>query len=86
MFYIKVKDLNERTWLLEYLKENGVYAVFQYISFHSVPAGIQYGRFNREDRFTTKESERILRLPMYYGLKESDVGYVCESIKGFYGL
>lgn len=84
MFYIKVKDLEERTELIEYLKKNSVLAVFHYIPLHSAPAGKQYGRFHGEDRFTTRESERLLRLPMYYGLAESDLELVCGSIKAFY--
>ena len=84
MFYIKTKDLEERTKLINYLKENEIQAVFHYIPLHSAPAGIKYGRFHGEDRYTTKESERILRLPMYYGLKEEEVLKVCNKIKEFY--
>lgn len=84
MFYIKAADLEERTRLISFLKENGVHCVFHYIPLHSAKAGCQFGRFNGEDRFTTKESERLLRLPMYYGLTESDVSFVCSKIKDFY--
>lgn len=84
MFYIKARDLEERTQLISYLKENGIGAVFHYIPLHSSPAGQQFGRFHGEDKFTTKESERLLRLPMYYGLKQDDVEYVVEKIKEFY--
>ncbi len=84
MFYIKAKDLEERTKLISYLKKNGVGAVFHYIPLHSAPAGVKYGRFHGEDRFTTKESERLLRLPMYYGLKMSEVEYISEKIYDFY--
>ena len=84
MFYLKCKDLEERTAFISYLKENGIAAVFHYIPLHSSPAGLKYGRFNGEDRYTTKESERLVRLPMYYGLKKEDVEYICEKIKGFY--
>ena len=84
MFYIKTKDLKERTKLINHLKENEIQAVFHYIPLHSAPAGIKYGRFHGEDRYTTKESERILRLPMYYGLKEEEVLKVCNKIKEFY--
>ena len=86
MFYIKTKDLEERTKLISFLKENGILSVFHYIPLHTAPAGIKYGRFNGEDRYTTKESERLLRLPMYYGLKDEQVKYVCEKIKEFYNL
>lgn len=84
MFYIKTKDLNERTQLLSYLKENEINAVFHYIPLHSAPAGLKYCRFDGEDKFTTKESERLIRLPMFYGLKESDVECIIEKIKTFY--
>jgi dTDP-4-amino-4,6-dideoxygalactose transaminase len=84
MFYIKTKDLEERTRLISYLKENEVYAVFHYIPLHNSPAGQKYGRFSGEDRYTTKESERLLRLPMYYGLTEDDVAYICEKVRAFY--
>ena len=84
MFYIKAKDLEERTALSKFLKENGVESVFHYIPLHSAEAGLKFGRFNGEDVYTTKESERLLRLPMYYGLKEDDVKKVCDTIKEFY--
>lgn len=84
MFYIKTADLEERTALIGYLKEAGISSVFHYIPLHTAPAGKAYGRFHGEDIFTTKESERILRLPMYYGLRPDDVQFVCEKIKEFY--
>ena len=84
MFYLKCRDLEERTSFISYLKENGIAAVFHYIPLHSSPAGLKYGRFAGEDRYTTKESERLVRLPMYYGLKKEDIEYICEKIKGFY--
>lgn len=84
MFYIKAADLEERTRLITFLKENGVYSVFHYIPLHSAKAGSQFGRFHGEDHYTTKESERLLRLPMYYGLSAADVEFVCSRIKAFY--
>ena len=84
MFYIKAKDLTERTALIAFLKENGIIASFHYIPLHTAPAGIKYGRFEGEDCYTTKESERLLRLPMYYGLKEEDLWEVTDKIKEFY--
>ncbi len=84
MYYIKAKDLEERTNLIKYLKENGVQAVFHYIPLHTAPAGIKYGRFNGEDKYTTKESDRLLRLPMYYNLKKEDAEKVVQTIKDFY--
>lgn len=84
MYYIKAKDLEERTQLLAYLKENGVAAVFHYIPLHSAAAGMKYGRFSGEDKYTTKESERLLRLPLYYGMKEEDREKVVKCIEAFY--
>lgn len=84
MFYIKAKNLEERTRLIAYLKEQGVGAVFHYIPLHSAPAGKVYGEFHGVDKYTTRESERLLRLPMYYGLEQKDVVYVCDKVKEFY--
>lgn len=84
MFYIKARDLEERTRLLAFLKENGIMAVFHYIPLHTAPAGKKYGEFRGEDRYTTSESERLARLPMYYGLREQDQTKVIETIKKFY--
>ena len=86
MYYIKAKDLEERTKLIAYLKENGVQAVFHYIPLHTAPAGLKYGRFHGEDKYVTKESERLLRLPMYYNIAEDDVKYVISKVKEFYKL
>ena len=85
MFYIKCKDLDERTNLINFLKENNINAVFHYIPLHSAEAGLKFGRFHGEDKYTTKESERLLRLPLYYGLKEEDVEFTSSKIKEFYG-
>lgn len=84
IFYIKAKNIDERTRLITFLKENGINSAFHYIPLHSAPAGKKYGRFHGEDKFTTKESERLLRLPMYYGLTCNDVEYVCDMIARFY--
>ena len=84
MFYIKVKDIEERTRLESFLKERGVHAVFHYIPLHSAPAGVKFGRFHGEDKYTTKESERLLRLPMFYTLTEDEVTYITEQVKAFY--
>ena len=84
MFYIKVKDLAERTKLQQYLKEHGIGSAFHYVPLHSAPAGRKYGRFHGEDRFTTKESERLLRLPMYYQITEDEVEHVVDSVKKFW--
>ena len=84
MFYIKAADLKERSALIDYLKAQKIFSVFHYIPLHTAPAGLQYGRFHGEDIYTTKESERLLRLPMYYGLKPEDIHFVCEQIIQFY--
>ena len=84
MFYVKAKDLEERTALIAYLKEKGVGSAFHYVPLHSAEAGLKYGRFHGEDRYTTKESERLLRLPMYYGLTKADTEKVIECIHDFY--
>ena len=85
MFYIKVKDLNERTRLLNYLKENDINAVFHYVPLHSAPAGLKFSIFHGEDKFTTKESERMIRLPMYYGLTSSHISQIIYVIMEYYG-
>ncbi|HEU5139332.1 MAG TPA: dTDP-4-amino-4,6-dideoxygalactose transaminase [Bacillales bacterium] len=84
MFYIKTANLRERAALIDYLKRQGIMAVFHYVPLHSSPAGKQYGRFHGEDRFTTIESERLLRLPMYYGLSAADIEYITDKIGSFY--
>jgi len=84
MFYIKTKDLSERSELITYLKEKEIMAVFHYIPLHSAPAGQKYARFHGEDKYTTKESERLLRLPMYYNLTKEEVDYICECVIAFY--
>ena len=84
MFYIKTRDLEERQALIQALREQGILAVFHYIPLHSSPAGRKFGRFHGEDRYTTKESERLLRLPMYYSLTEENVNDVVSVIEEFY--
>ena len=73
MFYIKVKELDERTKLLNYLKENNIWAGFHYVPLHSAPAGLKFGKFNSDDKYTTGESERLIRLPMFYGLTSNQI-------------
>lgn len=86
MFYIKCKDLSERTKLIDFLKQNEIYAVFHYIPLHSAEAGLKFGRFSGDDKYTTKESERLLRLPLYYGLKKEEVDLIIRTIYEFYGV
>ena len=84
MFYIKTKDLEERTAFISYMKEHDILTVFHYIPLHTAPAGQKFGRYHGEDRYTTKESERIVRLPMYYGLTDEDREKVVRTIHDFY--
>lgn len=84
MYYIKVKDLEERTKLISYLMENGIKAVFHYVPLHSSQAGRMYGRFQGEDIYTTKESERLVRLPLYYQIGGETVDYIIGKVKKFY--
>ena len=83
MFYIKLRDLDERTRFISYMKENGICAVFHYVPLHSAPAGRKYGRFNGIDEFTTRESDRLVRLPMYYGLAKDDREKVISAALDF---
>ena len=84
MFYIKCRDLEERTAFISYMKEHGVGCVFHYIPLHSAPAGQKFGRFDGEDKFTTKESDRLVRLPLWYGMSDGDVEAVVEAVKEFF--
>ena len=84
MFYIKTKDMEERSRLIAYLKEKGILSVFHYVPLHSAPAGKKYGRLHGEDRYTTKESERLLRLPLFYKLTADETAYIAEQVKAFY--
>ena len=84
MYYIKLKDLKERTAFIKHLKDNGVMAVFHYIPLHSSPAGLKFGRFDGEDEVTTKDSERLVRLPLYYHLTKEDRAKVIETVKSFF--
>jgi len=84
MYYLKCRDLNERTQLIDYMKERGVLCVFHYIPLHSAPAGARFGRFAGEDRYTTKESERLVRLPMYYRLSRKETDYIASCVYDFY--
>lgn len=85
MFYLKAKDLEERAALISFLKERGILAVFHYVPLHSAPAGLRFGRFDGKDVHTTAESDRLLRLPMYFGLTAEDRQAVIKAVREFYG-
>lgn len=84
MYYIKCKDINERTDFIEYMKQREIHCTFHYIPLHSAPAGLKYGRFCGEDVFTTKESERLVRLPLYYGMAKNDSCKVIDCVLEYF--
>ncbi len=84
MYYIKCKSLKERTDFIDYMKERGILCVFHYVPLHSAPAGEKFGRFHGEDVFTTSESDKLVRLPMYYGITDEDCSKVCEEVLNFF--
>lgn len=84
MFYLKCASLEERTQLIDFLKKNDIQAVFHYVPLHSAPAGLKFGRFHGEDEHTTPDSDRLVRLPMYYGMREEDQRRVVDCVKDFY--
>ena len=85
MYWMKLRDLEERTRFIAHMKERGVQAVFHYIPLHSAPAGKKFGRFSGEDEYTTRESERLVRLPMYWNLAEEDREQVISAALDFFG-
>ena len=85
MFYVKLKDPEERSRFMAFLKAKGIGCVFHYVPLHSAPAGRRFGRFSGADEYTTKESGRLVRLPMYYGLREEDIREVVRAAEGFFG-
>lgn len=84
MFFLKCRSLEERTALINYLKDNDILAVFHYVPLHSAPAGEKFGRFHGEDVYTTAESDKLVRLPMYYKLTQEDQEKVIAAVKAFY--
>lgn len=84
IFYLKCRDLEQRQEFIKFMKDRQLYCVFHYIPLHSAPAGYRFGRFNSTDTYTTKESERLVRLPMYFGLTEDDGDKVIEGVKAFF--
>ena len=84
MYYIKVRDLEQRGDFINFMKSKDVLTVFHYVPLHTAPAGLKYGRFHGEDNFTTRESDRLVRLPMYYALTEDKVNYICECVHEYF--
>ena len=84
MFYIKCKSLDIRQSYIKYMKENDILCTFHYVRLHSAPAGIKFGRFNGEDRYTTNESDRLVRLPMYYNMDSRDLKKVISKTIDFF--
>lgn len=84
MFYIKLDNIEQRSRMIKFLKDDEVYSAFHYVPLHSSDAGMKYGRFCGEDRFTTKESERLLRLPMYYSMGKDNVMEVVDRVNKFF--
>ncbi len=84
MYYVKLKDLEERTAFISFLKSRGILSVFHYVPLHSAPAGERFGRFHGEDRYTTSESNRLVRLPLYYNMAEKDTTAVIEAVHDFF--
>lgn len=85
MFYLKTRDLSERTALIQFLNTRGVHAVFHYVPLHSAIAGLRFGRFHGDDCYTTVESERLVRLPLWFGMSNEEQSYVVSSVRAFYG-
>ena len=84
MFYLKCRDLEDRTAFIDHMKAEGVQCSFHYVPLHSAPAGLRFGRFAGEDVYTTAESDRLVRLPMYYGLEPADLAHVVEAAQGYF--
>lgn len=84
MFYIKCRDLEERTAFIAFMKEHEIGCVFHYIPLHSAPAGLKFGRFDGKDKFTTTESDRLVRLPLWYGMSDDEVESVINAVKKFF--
>jgi dTDP-4-amino-4,6-dideoxygalactose transaminase len=86
MFYLKVKDLKTRTNLIDYLGKSGIQSAFHYVPLHSSPAGVKFGQFCGKDLFTTFESDRLLRLPLWFNISAAEVNFICDEVENFYKL
>lgn len=85
MFYIKLSDLSERTKFISHMRNKNIQCVFHYIPLHSAPAGLKFGKFEGKDINTTKESNRLVRLPLYYNISRDDLEYVIRCINEYFG-
>jgi dTDP-4-amino-4,6-dideoxygalactose transaminase len=85
MYYLKLRDLEDRTAFIRHMKEQGISCVFHYVPLHSSPAGLRFGRFNGVDEYTSKESDRLVRLPMYYGMTAEDRQKVIDGVRSYFG-
>lgn len=86
MFYLKLKSLEERQRFISYMKDNDILCVFHYVPLHSAPAGVKFGRFDGEDIYTTAESDRLVRLPMYYKMTPEDLNKIIKKTLEFFGM
>ena len=84
MYWIKLRTLSDRTAFIDHMRENGVLTVFHYVPLHSAPAGLRFGRFDGEDKYTSADSDRLVRLPLYYGLTDADRAAVIGAAKSFF--
>ena len=84
IFYLKCKDLEQRTAFIDFMKQHEILCVFHYFPLHSAPAGLNYGVFVGEDKYTTSESDRLVRLPLYYNMTKADLDKVIQSILEFF--
>lgn len=85
MYYIKCKDMDTRQRYIKFMKDNGILCVFHYVPLHSAPAGLKFGRFVGKDEHTTADSDRLVRLPLYYNMKSSDLRFIVDKTLEYFG-
>ena len=76
--------MKTRQAFIEYMKKNDILCVFHYVPLHSAPAGKKFGRFNGVDEHTTSDSDRLVRLPLYYDIDKNDLKKVIEKTLEFF--
>ena len=86
MFYIKLNDIKQRSNFISYMRDNGVQTVFHYIPLHSSPAGLKFGRFDNKDNYTTTESEKLVRLPIYFNMDITEIDIILSNIFSFFNI